>query len=242
MNTTSAKKEKSPAPSTRGRVKEKAMTLAEELQDALEQLIVSGALAPGARLDEAELVERFKVSRTPLREALKSLAGTGLVEIRGHQGAHVASISVPMLIEMFQMMAVSEGLCAQYAARRATSAQRERLTELHTQLEGVLATADHQRFYEVNRDFHEALYDASNTSYLAEQTRKLRTRVGVYRRHVTFQPGRMQATIGEHKAILDAIALNDPDAAFKAAVDHVTLLQDDMVDLIAAISVHFPGA
>ena len=177
-----------------------------------------------------------------MREALKSLAGTGLVEIRGHQGAHVASISVPMLIEMFQMMAVSEGLCAQYAARRATSAQRERLAELHSQLESVLATADHEQFYTVNREFHEALYDASNTSYLSEQTRKLRTRVGVYRRHVTFQSGRMQATIGEHKAILDAIAHNDPDAAFKAAVDHVTLLQDDMVDLIAAISIHFPGA
>lgn len=240
MSTLPTMKEKNPAAS-RGRAKEKAMTLAEELQETLEQLIVSGSLTPGARLDEAELVERFKVSRTPLREALKSLAGTGLVEMRGHQGACVATISVPTLIEMFQMMAVSEGLCAQYAARRATPAQRERLAELHRQLESVLATADHEQFYEVNREFHEALYDASNTSYLSEQTRKLRTRVGVYRRHVTFQPGRMQATIGEHKAILDAIAHNDPDAAFKAAIDHVTLLQDDMVDLIAAISTHFPG-
>lgn len=233
-------KEKSTTP--RPRSKEKAMTLAEELQEALEELIVSGELLPGTRLDEAELVERFQVSRTPLREALKSLAGTGLVDMRGHQGACVASISVPVLIEMFQMMAVSEGLCAQYAARRATAAQRARLQALHEQLETLLSSGDHDAFYDVNRDFHEALYEASNTSYLATQTRKLRTRVGVYRRHVTFQPGRMAATIGEHQAILDAITRNDPEAAFTAAVDHVTLLQDDMVDLIAAISHHLPGA
>ena len=229
------------APSTRDRARDKSVTLAEELQETLEGLIVSGALKPATRLDEAELVERFKVSRTPLREALKSLAGTGLVEMRGPRGTCVASISMPVLIEMFQMMAVTEGLCAKYAARRATASQRAQLAAIHKRLEELLVVADHDSFYEVNREFHEALYDASNTSYLAEQTRKLRKRVAVYRKHVTFQPGRMAATIGEHQAILDAIARNDPDAAFAAAVGHVTLLQDDMVDLIAAISTHLPG-
>jgi len=228
-------------PTARERAREKSVTLADELQETLEGLIVSGALKPGTRLDEAELVERFKVSRTPLREALKSLAGNGLVEMRGHQGAHVASISMPVLIEMFQMMAVTEGLCAKYAARRATATQRAQMEAIHQRLCGLLEIADHENFYEVNREFHEALYDASNTSYLAEQTRRLRKRVGVYRRHVTFQPGRMAATIGEHQAILDAIERNDPEAAFAAAVGHVTLLQDDMVDLIAAISTHLPG-
>lgn len=230
------------ATTARDRAREKSVTLADELQETLEGLIVSGALKPGTRLDEAQLVERFQVSRTPLREALKSLAGNGLVEMRGHQGACVASISLPVLIEMFQMMAVSEGLCAKYAARRASAAQRALMGDIHTRLGELLVVADHESFYEVNREFHEALYDASNTSYLAEQTRKLRKRVGVYRRHVTFQPGRMAATIGEHQAIIEAIERNNPEAAFSAAVDHVTLLQDDMVDLIAAISAHIPGA
>lgn len=230
-----------PASTPRERARDKSVTLADELQETLEGLIVSGALKPGTRLDEAELVERFKVSRTPLREALKSLAGNGLVDIRGHQGACVATISVPVLIEMFQMMAVSEGLCAKYAARRATVAQRAQMAAIHQRLVHLLEIGDHESFYEVNRAFHEALYDASNTSYLSEQTRRLRKRVGVYRRHVTFQPGRMAATIGEHQAILDAIDRNDAEAAFAAAVGHVTLLQDDMVDLIAAISTHLPG-
>ncbi len=232
---------KTSSPMSRGRSRDKSVTLANELQETLEGLIVSGALKPGTRLDEAELVARFQVSRTPLREAFKALAGNGLVEIRGHQGAYVASISLPVLIEMFQMMSVMEGLCARYAARRASLAQRSEMRRVHDRLSELLVVADHESFYEVNHEFHDALYEASNTRYLAEQTRKLRKRVGVYRRHVTFQPGRMAATIGEHLAIIDAIERNDAEAAFAAAAGHVTLLQDDMVDLIAAISGQIPG-
>jgi DNA-binding GntR family transcriptional regulator len=214
----------------------KGVTLSHELQDTLEDLIVSGVLKPGTRLDEAELAERFGVSRTPVREALKALAGTGLVDLRNRQGVCVARLSLPMLIEMFQMMAVMEGLCAKFAARRATEPQKQRLALLHEELTATLASGDHSRFYDVNQSFHDALYEASNTHYLAEQTRALRKRVRVYRRYVTFQPGRMTATIGEHEAILNAIRANDSAAAFASAVDHVSLLEDDMVDLIAALS------
>ena len=71
--------------------------------------------------------------------------------------------------------------------------------------------------------------------------RLLRKRVSFYRRYVTYQPGRMLATIGEHQAIIDAIQRNEPEAAFSAAANHVTLLQDDMVDLISAVSAYMPA-
>jgi DNA-binding GntR family transcriptional regulator len=220
-------------------IKDKHGTLSEKLQDTLEDLIVSGVLKPGTRLDEAELVTRFQVSRTPVREALKALAGSGLVDI-GREGVCVAVISLPVLIEMFQMMAVMEGLCAKFAARRATVQQKDCLTQLHAELGELVASDDQMRFYDVNQKFHDALYDASNTQYLAEQTRSLRKRVRVYRRYVTFQPGRMATTIGEHQRILEAIKRNDPTAAFAAASQHVSLLEDDMVDLIAVISANMP--
>ena len=223
-------------PKPRARTRDRTLTLSDELRDTLEDLIVSGVLKPGSKLDEAELSARFEVSRTPVREALKALAGTGLVDTRNRQGVSVASVPLPVLIEMFQMMAALEGLCAKFAARRATAVQRQRMAALHDELMQLLASGDHSRFFEANQRFHDALYDASNTAYLAEQTRSLRKRLGVYRRHVTFQPGRMAATIGEHSAILTAIERNDPAAAFAAALDHVSLLQDDMVDLIAALS------
>jgi len=227
-----------PAPRARGRGADQPLTLSEELQATLQDLIVSGVLKPGERLDEAELVDRFKVSRTPVREALKALAGTGFVEMRKGMGVTVATISLPVLIEMFEMTAVMEGVCAKFAARRATPEQKRGLAEVHARLTQVLQSGNHERFFEVNQEFHDALYDASNTEYLAGQTRTLRKRIGVYRRYVTYQPGRMNATIGEHQSIIDAIVRNDPQAAFEAAASHVTLLGDDLVDLIAAMPPH----
>jgi DNA-binding GntR family transcriptional regulator len=99
----------------------------------------------------------------------------------------------------------------------------------------VLELGDHQLFYDVNREFHDALYDAAQTEFLGEQTRALRQRVAPYRRYVTFQPGRMAATIGEHEQILRAVLSADGDAAHRAARDHVNLLGDNLADFIAAL-------
>ncbi|MBY3238292.1 GntR family transcriptional regulator [Rhizobium laguerreae] len=212
-----------------------AGTLSDELRNRLEEMIVSGLLKPGERLDEVELAARFKVSRTPVREALKALSATGLVDIRGRQGITVAIISIPILLEMFQMMAALEGLCAKLAARRATVVEKAALREIHGRLINALSTSDPDNFYAINSEFHELLYDAAHTHFLAGQTRALRRRVAAYRRYVTYQPGRMAATIGEHERILDAIERADAETAFKAASEHVNLLGDDMADFIAAL-------
>jgi DNA-binding GntR family transcriptional regulator len=198
-------------------------------------MIVNGTLAPGQRLDEMELAAQFNMSRTPVREALKSLSATGLVEIRGRQGVTVAVLSLPMLIEMFEMMAALEGLCAKHAARRATPQQKQAFRDIHRRLTDSLRDNDPTRFYEINLEFHDLLYTASHTHFLASQTRSLRRRVAPYRRHVTYQPGRMAATIEEHEAVLHAIETADADAAQKAASQHVILLGDDLSDFISAL-------
>jgi DNA-binding GntR family transcriptional regulator len=214
---------------------ERAATLSETVQKALENAIFSGDLKPGERLDEAEIASRFQASRTPVREAFKALEALGLVDIRQRQGVTVSTLSLPELIEMFHVMAALEGLCARFAARRATPAQKKALTKTHADLAAALKADDSVRFYEINQQFHDQLYNASNTSYLAEQTRNLRKRVAPYRRYVTKQPGRMAATMPEHQRIIDAIHAADAGAAYEAAVDHVNLLGDDMVDFISAI-------
>jgi DNA-binding GntR family transcriptional regulator len=210
-------------------------TQAEKLRRTIEEMIVSGALQPGDRVDEADLAARFKVSRTPVREALKTLAATGLLEVRPRQGAVVARISIPVLLEMFQMMGALEGLCARLAARRATLPQKAALREVHERLIEALANGDPEQFYAINSEFHDLLYDAAHTHFLADQTRALRRRVSVYRRRVTHQPGRMAATIGEHERIIEAIERADGAAAFDAANEHVNLLGDNMADFIAML-------
>jgi DNA-binding GntR family transcriptional regulator len=210
-------------------------TLSDDLRADLEEMIVGGTLPPGARVDEAELATRFKVSRTPVREALKALIATGLLEARPRQGVTVAAISIPILLEMFEMMAALEGLCAKLAARRAHRDEKLALRTIHVRLTEALGTQTPELFYAINHEFHDLLYEASHTQFIATQTRSLRKRVAAYRKHVTFQPGRMAATIGEHERILQAIEAGDAEAAYRAASEHVTLLGDDMADFIAAL-------
>ena len=210
-------------------------TLSDDLRAELEAMIVGGALPPGARVDEADLAVRFKVSRTPVREALKALIATGLLETRPRQGVTVAAVSIPVLLEMFEMMAALEGLCAKLAARRADRDAKAALRAIHARLEAALGTEAPDLFYDINQEFHDLLYEASHTQFIAPQTRTLRKRVAAYRKHVTYQPGRMAATIVEHERILQAIEAGDAEAAYRAASEHVTLLGDDMADFIAAL-------
>src|SRR4030088_736492 len=103
------------------------ITRAEELRLQLADEIVRGALPPGAALDETDIARRFKVSRTPVREALRQLAASGLVETRAHRGAVVARPSIERLTGMFEAMAELEALCAGLAGERMSPAERHRL-------------------------------------------------------------------------------------------------------------------
>ena len=98
----------------------KKNTRTQILLSEIEKLIVNGSMVPGQRLDEMVLAKKYGVSRTPVREAIRALTAIGLVQNAGKQGSQVAKLSISMLIEMFELMAVLEGMCAQLAARRAT--------------------------------------------------------------------------------------------------------------------------
>src|SRR3954463_16283085 len=110
------------------------ITRAEELRLQLADEIVRGALSPGAALDETGIAQRFNVSRTPVREALRQLAVSGLVDARAHRGAVVARPSLDRLIGMFEAMAELEALCAGLAAERMPAAERARLEAIHDEL------------------------------------------------------------------------------------------------------------
>jgi DNA-binding GntR family transcriptional regulator len=207
-------------------------TLAASIRRQLETDIAEGRLEPGARLDEQDLAKRFGVSRTPVREALRLLGADGLAELRGRQGAAVRVITLPAVLEMFQVMGELEGLCARLAARRITPGQRQRIADAHEALK-ISANRGADAFYDANQAFHEAIYDASANTFLAEQTRLLRNRVAPYRRRVTAMPTRIADTLREHEAVMIAIFDHDPEAAHRAMRAHLSLLGDDLTDFIA---------
>jgi DNA-binding GntR family transcriptional regulator len=203
------------------------------IQQTIENEILSGALMPGAKLDEVDLATRFSCSRTPVREALRLLAAASLITIKSRQPAVVASLSPRKLIEMFQVMAELEGLCARLAARRISADQIVRLKEAHERMLAMAQSDDVDLFYEINRQFHEVIYEASQNEYLAQQTRSLRNRVASYRKLVTQRRSRRTDTLVEHEAVLAAILRGDENVADSAMTAHVNLLGEKLLDFIA---------
>lgn len=134
------------------------VTRAEELRLQLADEIVRGTLPPGAGLDETDLARRFNVSRTPVREALRQLAASGLIDARAHRGAVVARPSLERLTGMFEAMAELEAMCAGLAAERMTPAERHALEAIHEELRVLSYTGNPERFHEVNERFHNAIY------------------------------------------------------------------------------------
>ena len=214
----------------------KKNTRTEILLSEIENMIINGSMMPGERLDEMMLAKKYGVSRTPVREAIRALTAIGLVQNTGKQGAEVAQISISMLIEMFELMAVLEGMCAQFAARRATEEELNEMYATHKLLEKTFKIGTHKKFYHVNLKFHDQLYNASHTQYLAEETLRLRRRLSPYRMRVTFQPGRMRATLGEHSEILKALKQGNSQKAKDAAISHLRLIGSDLEDFIASVS------
>ena len=214
----------------------KKNTRTEILVSEIEKLIVNGSMVPGQRLDEMVLAKKYGVSRTPVREAIRALIAIGLVQNTGKQGSQVAKLSISMLIEMFELMAVLEGMCAQLAARRATKNQLFEMQKTHELLEKTFEKGTHKEFYNVNLKFHDQLYNASHTQYLAEETLRLRRRLSPYRMRVTFQPGRMNSTLEEHNKILIAIKKGESELAKNEAISHLRLIGNDLEDFIASVS------
>src|SRR3954453_3392735 len=123
------------------------VTRAEELRLQLADEIVRGALPPGAALDETEIAQRFNVSRTPVREALRQLAVSGLVDARAHRGAVVARPSLDRLNGMVEAMVELEEVCAGLAAERMPGAERQSLEAVHEELWVLSHAGNPERFH-----------------------------------------------------------------------------------------------
>ena len=202
-------------------------TLADELRLTLADDIVRGLLLPGAALDETELARRFGVSRTPVREAIRQLAASGLVEVRPHRGAVVARPSEERLLGMFEAMAELEALCAGLAAERMTPAERGALEAVHEELRALIQAGDPQRYHEVNEAFHAAIYAGTHNAYLAEMTHATRSRVQPFRRAQFRNLGRLAKSHVEHDRVVLAILRGDRAGAAGAMRVHIMKVREE---------------
>lgn len=198
----------------------------------IEEDILSARLMPGDRLDERRLAERFGVSRTPVREALQRMAAYGVVQLAGRQGARVMQLDLASLLDAFVLVAELEALAAAQAARRLRPALGERIEALNAETAAHARAGDHMGFIDANARFHAAIMEASANRILQAQVRTAQLLTSAYRRHATWQPGRMTDSIDEHAAITAAIRGGDGPSAARQMRSHVNHLAEGVGDFL----------
>jgi DNA-binding GntR family transcriptional regulator len=205
------------------------------LAERLTELVLSGEVAPGVKLDEQGLAQRFQVSRTPVREALRQLASTGLIELIPNRGAFVASMTAEQLEEMFVAMAELEATCARLAAMSMTPLERRGLQRLHESMGQFAAKDQIPDFVEANERFHSLIYSGAHNAVLAETTTALRRRLALYRRAQFRTAGRLPRSHAEHDEVVKAILSGDPARAHAAMLHHVDLVEASFEKLLSAV-------
>ena len=209
--------------------------LSARLREQIEDRIVTGRLLPGAPLDEQDLAREFGVSRTPVREALMQLAAAGAVELRPRRGAIVARIAPQRLVEMFEVMAELEAMCARLAARRSVPAEQAGLLAAHHACKAALDADDPDAYYRLNETFHLQLYQLGRNGFLAEQAGSLHRRLRPYRRLQLRVRNRMASSYAEHEGIVEAIRAGDGELAAQRLRAHVTVQGERFADLLASL-------
>ncbi|TDE35426.1 GntR family transcriptional regulator [Antarcticimicrobium sediminis] len=195
----------------------------DQIAQTLEDQILTGRFAPGARLDEASLAEEHNVSRTPIREAFHRLAQSGLVVQQPRRGVFVRVSSPVEILEMFEVMAELEAACGRLAARRATDADIAELRQAEIECRAACDAGDIDLYYLKNGIFHHLLYAQSGNGYLEQEASRLHRRLKPYRRMQLFLRGRLQQSMDEHAAIVGAISAGDATQAAALLRDHVAV-------------------
>ncbi len=192
--------------------------LYEEVAELLRQRIFNRELTPGSWIDELKLAEEYGISRTPLREALKVLATEGLVTMKVRRGAYVTEVSERDLADVYHLLALLESDAASVVATHATDAQLKELQALHQELEK--ATRDRERFFEINEKFHMRLLEIANNRWRDQMVADLRKVMKLNRHNSLLKSGRIEESLAEHRAIMDALLARDPDATARRMQEH----------------------
>jgi DNA-binding GntR family transcriptional regulator len=186
-------------------------SLHDELTELLRGLITGGELAPGEKIPEQRLCERFGVSRTPLREALKVLASEGIVTLRPNRGAVVSALTLAELDEVFPVMGSLEALSGEIACRHITDEEVAAIRSLHETMVGHWRAGELQPYFRLNQQIHEAILEATRNETLKSLYRSLAGRLLTARYIANMSAERWAEAVSEHEAILQCLSDRDGD-------------------------------
>jgi len=179
--------------------------LYDEVAENLRDLILSGELRPQSRVNEPELAERFGISRTPLREAIKILSAEGLIELLPNRGARIANITESEIDEMIEVMAGLEGLAAELACLRISDGEVEAIEDKTAKMVDAWKNDDEPLYFALNREIHDAIMAASRNATLQGIYANLGGRIqrARYSAHKTAEQWRV--AVNEHNRMVELL-------------------------------------
>ena len=195
-------------------------TIAAKVQSQISELIISGQFKPGTRLDERVLAERFNVSRTPVREALRQLAARGLTQLLPMRGVVVMEISVKELAEILHADCELEAMCARLAAESMTTMEKAELRYIHERSNEHVAAGDLDKYLEANRELHRLILEGAHNAVISSMVGEIRDRLSPYRQYHPAETDRLVTSHDAHKEIVEAIAEGHGEKAYLAMRAH----------------------
>lgn len=182
-------------------------SLHHELVVGLRNFIVEGNLADGARIPERALCERFSISRTPLREALKVLAAEGLIELLPNRGARVRALSPDDVRELFDVMGGLEALAGRLACERISDGEIAAIEAAHHEMYRFYLSRDIHGYFHCNQAIHQMIVDAAGNATLAATYAGIAGRIRRvrYAANLAKDRDRLSEAMREHELILDAL-------------------------------------
>ncbi|MEM8659632.1 MAG: GntR family transcriptional regulator [Pseudomonadota bacterium] len=210
-------------------------TQAARIATLIQEVILSGEFQPGEGLNEQALADRYGVSRTPIREALRILTADGLVEQQPRKRARVAALPLGRVLEYMEALAEIEASCTRLAVRRMTPMERAGLGEIHEQFCSLLEQ-NPDNFLEIanyNVRFHQHLVNGCHNQAMIEFANRAASRVLYYRAQQARQAGRLRMSSKEHEAILQAVMNDDEELAYTLMRGHFEVVKSNVSFLVS---------
>ena len=191
------------------------------VQREVERLILAGELSPGERVNESALATRFRMSRGPVREALRGLEESGLLRLEKNRGVFVREISLAEADEIYDLREALDELVGERLAKSFDAAARSAVHELLDQMDAASAKGDAASYHMLNLRFHDTLVEATGNAKLISTYRRLIKELHLFRLKGLTKGGGLPVSNDEHRVIVKAIEAGDADVAGKRMRDHV---------------------
>lgn len=199
----------------------KTVSLTRALERELERLIENGELAPGERLNEIQLSQRFGTSRGPLREATRSLEAKGFVTVVRNRGVYVRQLNAREAREIYEVRGTLFGLAARLVCERMTPGLLEDLREQIDAMQVAADADDFDAYYPLNLAFHARIMREADNETMRNEYQRLVAKLHLFRAKSLVQGGGLSVSNDEHMEILRALRGGDGDECYLAGWRHV---------------------